>query len=807
MKPSLLSLRNSVFIVMLLSTGLQFSCKVLRFSFNINKHIPENKHLLDKVVIKDEPRDFEDPLYSLVRQKPNKRFLGIVRFQMWQYLIADKTEFIQSKNKKIAEQQAKLKIVKSDLAATDSNTSKRKIKKLQNKITKIEDKILEYQKDLDDFRSAVEGPVILDLNQHIASARDMKMYLADKGYMKANVEVALKQSNKKAKVIYTITPGRAYNFKNFNYKIYDPGIEKIVRNDSSEPLIYAGLQYDADVISEQRAKIVSLLKNHGYFDFQLQYVRFKLDTTGGEVATTMIILNPEGRNNHKIYKVGEVTVEPEYSFGDTTQKDRFKYDSFGFVRLYQLNNYEFVDIVSTPDSFPYTDTGTVDFYLRLSPKKKRALLSDFEVNRQEETDKAITNAYSTLYGISTSGIFRDNNLYHRALQFETRLRGAVEIPFDTIHLFRPVDSFINYQVGATASLIFPQLVSPIRIPEKWNWRQLTSSTSLNLNYIYENNSYYSRTTGNLNLSYQWQKKIIRTPYLKGKPIKFYLTPAEASLVNAKIFDTSKVSKDPLIRNLFDPHLITDSRFSYVINTQPYAMVKKPYWVFLNGAEAGGFAEQVFDLVSKSGIIDSTKGLGKKLYGLDYFNYVKLDADLRFYFPVLHNSNLVFRNVAGLGFPIFGSQTLPFEKRYYVGGANSVRAFRSREVGPGTYLQTDKRKIDKSGDVKLEGSMEFRFPIYGYFKGALFVDYGNVWLDKKDSLRPGAKLSKEFWKELAIGPGAGLRFDMSLFVFRADFAIPFHDPAYPEGSRWVYRNYTNDQWAKKVNFQLAIGYPF
>jgi outer membrane protein insertion porin family len=192
----------------------------------------------------------------------------------------------------------------------------------------------------------------------------------------------------------------------------------------------------------------------------------------------------------------------------------------------------------------------------------------------------------------------------------------------------------------------------------------------------------------------------------------------------------------------------------------------------------------------------------------YFDYLKLDADIRGYIPVFHEDNITGRFAVGIGAPFLNSTILPFEKRFYVGGANSVRAWRARDLGPGSFATPSGTIYDKSGDLKIEGSLEYRFPVYGPLKSALFADIGNVWLEKKDSLRPGAEFSSKFIKEFAIGAGVGFRLDFSFFVFRFDFAVPLRDPSLPDKNRWLTKNYKSiPDVINKVNLNIGIGYPF
>jgi outer membrane protein assembly factor BamA len=201
-------------------------------------------------------------------------------------------------------------------------------------------------------------------------------------------------------------------------------------------------------------------------------------------------------------------------------------------------------------------------------------------------------------------------------------------------------------------------------------------------------------------------------------------------------------------------------------------------------------------------------------GIRYSQYAKIDGDFRYYLKTGPQSKLAARIFVGIGIPNGNSSELPFIKQYFAGGSNSIRAFLARSVGPGTY-KLNKPNLnsfnpDQSGDIKLEVNIEYRKKLYRFIHGAVFIDAGNVWLYNHNANKPGAKFSKMFLKELAVGTGLGLRFDLSFLILRTDFAFPIRKPWLASGDRWVFNqiNFGSKQWLKEnLIFNLAIGYPF
>jgi outer membrane protein insertion porin family len=210
--------------------------------------------------------------------------------------------------------------------------------------------------------------------------------------------------------------------------------------------------------------------------------------------------------------------------------------------------------------------------------------------------------------------------------------------------------------------------------------------------------------------------------------------------------------------------------------------------------------------------NAKKGDTARIFNAAFSQYVKTEADARYYLQISDNVIWANRVIAGFGLPYGNSGSLPFIKQFFVGGTNSIRAFRSRSLGPGTYRDTSNSTFlaDQSGDIKMELNTELRAKLFSIVHGAIFVDAGNVWLYNEDPNKPGSKFTKDFMNQLAVGGGAGLRFDISFLVLRLDLAIPFRKPWLPPGERWVLDkiDFKSAAWRREnLIFNLGIGYPF
>jgi outer membrane protein assembly factor BamA len=204
----------------------------------------------------------------------------------------------------------------------------------------------------------------------------------------------------------------------------------------------------------------------------------------------------------------------------------------------------------------------------------------------------------------------------------------------------------------------------------------------------------------------------------------------------------------------------------------------------------------------------------KVFGVPFSQFVKFENEFRHYYKFSKEAQIASRLIVGAAFAYGNSEEIPFIKQFFIGGTNSIRAFRARSIGPGSYhdpaINTNTFTEDQSGDLKLEFNTEYRAKLFGIVKGALFVDAGNIWLLTNNTDKVGAKFSKDFLNEIAVGTGAGLRFDLSFLVLRTDFAFPIRKPYLPDGERWVLDqiSFGSSSWRKEnLIFNLAIGYPF
>jgi len=764
---------------------------------------------------------------------------------MWYYLLVDTKKKRDKWKRKVDKLNIQVAEYEAQLAKTDS-TDIEKRKRLENKISRINVEIDNWVNREDNRKKTVwEEPVLLDSTLLAASNTQIKAYLFNKGYYYDTVNFKVKTHGVKAYVTFNVKPGKAYYINKIDYYIFDKRIADIVAKDSTNRLVKPGQKYDGELINSERNRLTLLLRENGYYNFRREFIYFEVDTSlsGNVVNVGLGIANPTSKTRHRIYKIGNVYVEPEYIQNENTAKDTSQYNGLHFIskelrikpsvlseyifihpgdmyraddyqstinRLSQLGTYKFIDIQYLADTVSHRDTGILNVTIKLTPYTKQAITPGIEFNTVEESQAQIPTTRSL--GTAVSIPYIDKNLGGGALTFQLKPFGSIELPFSLFQnanaLFTPI-----YQYGLTTSLIAPRLLVPWNLSEET--RKRVGQTTFNVSAIVENNVQFQRNTFSTNMT--WQEKLSASQTLS-------ITPIEISLVKTAYlspsFDSSIVdTHNPLLIDLFDQHLVTDFRIAYFINQQPLTTVKEPYWYFRFSAETGGNAPALIDALTSNKPRDSG-AVTNKVFGINYYQYSKIEADLQYYLPVFRNDNLAMRLITGVGSPqslvgIFYPNTrsteLPFERQFYVGGANSIRAWKLRTLGPGSYLDpTGNIYYDKSGDIKLETNAELRFPIYKILKGALFVDAGNVWLYNNDTARKGSGFYfNQFYKQIAVGAGFGLRFDFNYFVVRFDFAVPLRDPSIQTGSEWeVDELLRQPGWIpRNLQINLGIGYPF
>ena len=647
----------------------------------------------------------------------------------------------------------------------------------------------------------------------------LQNYVENKGYFNAQTSSDSTLKNKKVTAEYSIILNNQFLIKEVIFPKDSSEITAAVSSTKEKSFLKPGEAYDLDVIKAERVRIDANLKENGYYYFNPDYLLVQVDSTIGnrEVSLRIKVKDETPEQAKNKYKINNIYIYPDYSITEdtlsetsaaaVTYKDftiidpqkKFKPQVFersllfekgelynrtdhnkSLNRLVNLGTFKFVK-----NQFKVSDSleNTLDAYYFLTPLPKKSI-------RVEVLGKTNSANYT---GSEINLNWSDRNTFRGAELLTISAFGGIEVQISGLN-----KGFDVYRIGTEAALIWPKLLTPFNLKSS---SAFVPRTKASLGYEFQTRSkLYSLNSFKTSFGYLWKENIRSEHQLNVVDIN-YISPFKVT----ELYE-EQVALNPTLGKVIEKQLIFGPSYIFTFtNTMETAQTSTFY--YQGGIDLAG---NIAGLLTGANI-DS--GTPETVFGVAFSQYIKLENDFRHYLKLGLKSQLASRIIVGAGLPYGNSNELPFIKQFFVGGTNSIRAFRARSIGPGTFHQeTDPNSFlpDQSGDLKLELNTELRTDLFSIVKGAIFVDAGNIWLLNENPDKPGAKISKEFLKELAVGTGVGLRFDFSFFILRTDLAFPLRKPFLPEGERWVLDqiNFGNRQWRKEnLVFNLAIGYPF
>ncbi|MFM1772004.1 MAG: hypothetical protein RLZZ71_1146 [Bacteroidota bacterium] len=714
-----------------------------------------------------------------------------------------------------------------------------------------------------------EPPVLLDTMLVNKGARQMEIYLRKNGYFNAEVkgESILNteksffwKAGKKSNVVYHVTLKDLYTIKDVTWATEDVSIQKQLPKLQEKTLVKSGERFRVENLDAERSRITLFLSNEGFYEFIPDYIVYQLDTVTSpkEVNVKLTVLNQkalDGYGNftgktlpHRKFYIGEISfntsfdpLNPNETPTDTTQYKGLDIFSVGlscvkpvllerrvevkegmlyqqrhldetYKRFTQLGVFKTVNIQLTPRNDSKTGQALLDVKVLLAPNKKQAL----------SFDPRVTNRAGNM-GIYGNFIYKHRNVFRGAETFEFKtvvgaeasqvLGGGSASANTGDQIVQRAFQLNTFEIGPELNLNLPRLFPrDLAKTSRSNYPKTTLHAGLN----YQRRPDYTRTLSQV--SFGWT--FIENPE---KVSSFDIEWAELSLIKidrSDAFDQWLNSlNDGYLANSYQDHLIVASRLGYTVNTQKDGSQPRSFYYRGNILEgAGNLLRAVYQRLPNT----ATDSLGSyEINNIRFAQYVKSDHDVRFFTQTDDRNKFAFRAFVGVGIPLKNLPSLPFEKSYFSGGANGLRAWQARTLGPGSFRDTTVvRSFNNIGDIKLEFNAEYRFKITHMFQAAFFVDAGNIWLANKDNSRPNAEFDKnKFYKEFAIGAGAGLRLDFDFFIVRMDVGIPLRDPLKIDGEKWLWQGKDEyNEFLSNVNnkpstfkmqpvLNLGLGFPF
>jgi len=651
-------------------------------------------------------------------------------------------------------------------------------------------------------------------------------YSENKGYFNAKATYDTVSKNKKAQVIYTVRPGSRYLIDGVKFQKDSTLVNQEIQSLTDKTLLKNGRPFDLDVIKAERDRIDNRLKERGFYYFHPDNIIVQADSTVSK--NHKVELNVKLKDNTpdlatQQFSIDNVIVFPNYNIQDVKDgkysipmdKDslsKYAFDDIYVIdpqhkfkpkifdralyfkkgdlynrsnhnltlnRLISLGVFKFVKnefIVSDSLSHKF------DAYYLLTPRQVQSL-------RLEALGRTNSANYA---GSELNLNWTHRNFFRGAEQFKASIYGAFDFQMGGAQNANNI-----FRAGTNVQLSIPRIVAPFRFHSS---SEFVPRTNITLGYEFQNRTqYYTLNNFTGSFGYVWKENARKEHDLKVIDITL-VSPAKVT----EEYEI-KSATNPAMQRVVAKQLIFGPTYSY---TYTNTMLPRTNTFYYKGTL--DLAGNITGFVTGA---DVKKDKEKKIFGIPFSQYVKIENDVRFYHKFTEKSSLATRFIGGIAYPYGNSEFIPFSKQFFSGGSNSIRAFRARTLGPGSF---DPRTIDpgtyfdQSGDVKLELNAEYRANLYKFLNAAVFVDAGNIWLLHDDSTRPGAKFSKDFLNEIAVGAGVGLRLDFSILILRLDLAMPLRVPYYEKGDRWAFDkiNFGDSNWRKdNLVLNIAIGYPF
>lgn len=782
----------------------------------------ENKALLYKQKIEGN-KNFSDYELSQYYQQQTNRHLFVKPLMPYlrAYLLGIKSFDPEKVKMKRSTVDSSYKAQIDALSELDKRKKEKKtnklIRKRNKKVAKLNTVIQEGNWLM---RTVGEPPSLYDSTVTNTTVDQLRLFYQSNGYFHADVSQVTTITKRKARITYQVTPSLPYKLNRITYSCEDPKIKRILKTFAKDSELVKGDNYTVKHLTQERERINTLLKDNGYFHFHRQYVFLKVDTTVGrrrvnievdvqlpiekEVSQTyqlrnvyfILNRNEEGEQDTIHYngldhvsngniKYSKKTldyhikVKPEYYYHYSnslkTQNLLGNINAFKFINI----NYKEVGDSSNPalDAFIYANTF-----------EKYALTSEVGVNVN-------VNQVQRLPGPFLNFKFTNRRVFKGFEVFEVNARYAVQ---GQVSFTAPDQIFPSQEIGLNSSLSFPIfLFQDILFPDKYKLKfsNYTPKTTLSLGLSDITRVEYRRTAVNFLMSYSWQKK--RNAF-------FNFSPADLNIIDTRnvtedfqnYLSSLRASNGVDVRQSFIPSFVSSIHGSYTYNNNDLTKNQKSKFLRLF-VESGGTAITIANAFEG-------KQQNAEIFELPYYQFYKLNADGRYYLPVSRTGTIAMRMNIGVAQGFGAYSTLPYEKFFFVGGINSIRAWNPRRLGPGSFIQTNDGvqsfRFEQPGEILMESSIELRSELFSVFHGAFFVDFGNIWTIQEDPNRPGAEWRPStFLSEIAFGSGVGLRLDFSYIIMRFDMGVKVWDPATQSVVPW-------SSPLSRV-FNIGLGYPF
>ena len=709
-----------------------------------------------------------------------------------------------------------------------------------------------------------ESPVLLDSAKMFIATKQIKTYLFKHGYFNGVVKdtVIYHKRKPKAAVYFAIQPNRPYKIGCVERNIEDDRLARYVQKAiESDSIINVGELFDISKLDKERNLIQKYMLDKGYYAFNKDYIYYDVDSTLGthQVDISMGILPPQVKisdslnfGKHLMYYLNDINVFTDYKISSgvdsamykstTLEGIKYLYNNELKIKPHVLKNaiylekgykYRAKEVEAT-----YKQLANMGIFQSVSVKFKPVEGEDNLL----DVDIILTQSRKQAYSLEASGTnkagflgingrytYSNRNLFRGAEKLDFAIAGGAEAQQllteeesenNIGEKINPLGALNTFEFGPSLTLHIPKILFfNNSIFKKWYHTETKLVTAFN----FQQRPDFTRDIAEFTFSYEGQRNA-----------KFYhrlglfgLSALNIRKESQEFLDKLNSLNDPVFTAAYQDHIINGSVYSINYSNQDKNHLKNVFNYKGNIDWAGNMLRGIFSIVDNNSNLVTTDANGSYLlFGTRFAQFVKSDHEFVYKQIFSDKSSSVYRLAGGAGIPLKNlKEALPFEKSFFAGGSNGLRAWKARSIGPGSYLDSAfVDRFDKNGDIHLEANFEYRFDLLDIVEGALFVDAGNVWLINPNPSKPGGNFTKDFYKEIAFGGGMGFRFDLDFFIIRLDVAMQLKDPALIEGERWLFQakdhinglrlqkslddpDYAYKDYSARINFNLGIGYPF
>lgn len=747
-------------------------------SCSVSKFIPEGEYLLDDVkVVSDDKAVKPSDISGYNRQNPNSSWFSLVKVPMHIY----------------------------SLSGTDTT------RWINRFIQKLGDK-----------------PVIFDEEAAERSREDMQSALHNMGYMQADVRLRKETRKKKLSLKYLVHPGPAYRISHWDYDIQDDSVRRYMAGYASQ-LMHEGMRFDVNTLDQERQQMTNHLQDRGFYRFNKEYVTCTADTVRGthlvDLTFHIAPYDATSHTTHARYRIGDVNVVTDFDMTHAMRQDFARFDSLHYKGLnifYRERPFLKPEVLSqniaiTPDSFysdsrlqhtrsslgrlhaiKYTDirfqedaadSTRLDCHVLLSRNKVNSFSAELEG----------TNSAGDL-GAAASLSYQNRNLFNGSELFTFKVRGAYEAVTGLQGYSN--ENYVEY--GVEASINFPRFLFPFISAEV---RQRTQATSeIGIQFNSQERPEFGRRAASVTWGYRWTYKRKWQHRVDVLDLNYVYMPWISSTFREEYLDNPENSNS-ILRYNYENLLIMKAGYGFTYHSdgrESRTASNNSYSIRFNIESSGNL------LYAFSHMLNATRNEDHQytVANIAYAQYIKTDIDFTKSFRIDHRNSIVFHVGMGVAYPYGNSRILPFEKRYFSGGANSVRGWSVRRLGPGSFAGNDRNIdfINQSGDIKLDLNLEYRTKLFWKLNGAFFVDAGNIWTIRDYEEQPGGAFRFDsFYKQIAVSYGLGLRFDFDYFILRFDAGMKAVNPAYRNSKE--HYPLIHPDFGRDFAFHFAVGYPF